>query len=132
MITLHKLLSESSKETRHHRHLLNIHITFLGWLVECSGFLMMVIGSHFLGHSSSSRTMILQTLTIIIFFNVLPCVFLINNNSDKKINLADSRYYHMFLGFFKCKRKIANENVDAEVNQNNPRQLWWSYKWWWP
>ena len=123
MIRLRELLSESSKECRHHRNLLNIHITFLGWLVECSGFLMMVIGSHFLGHSSSSRTMILQTLTIIIFFNVLPCVFLINTNSDKKISLANSRYYHMFLGFFKCQRNIPNENVDVEVNQNNPRQL---------
>ena len=123
MIRLRKLLSESDKKTRHIRNLFNIHITFLGWLVECSGFLVMFIGTHVMGHSSSTRTMILQTLTLIIYFNVLPCVFLINNNSDIKISLTNSRYYHMFLRFFKCQQNVHNENVDVEDKQNNPRQL---------
>ena len=123
MIRLRELLSESSKECRHHRNLLNIHITFLGWLIECSGFLVMAIGTHFLGHSSSSGTMILQTLTLIIYYNVLPCVFLINHNSNIKISLADSRYYHMLLGLFNCQRNVQNEMVDVAAIQNDPIRL---------
>ena len=83
MLRLRKVLSDSAKDIRHRRNLINIHITFLGWLVEFKGFFLIMLGSFVLGSRSPLTTLFLQTLTIIIYFNILPLAFLINDPDIK-------------------------------------------------
>ena len=61
-------------------------------------------------------------------FNILPCVYLINDE-DLKIMIAESRYYFNFLKIFNMeKNRIANaeneigdEDGNAENDDENPR-----------
>ena len=108
--------------------MINLHIAVLGWLVELSGFLFIILGSFILGHGNVTITLTLQTFTMFMMFNILPCVYLINDE-DLKIRIAESRYYFNFLKFFNMeKNRIANaENEVAEETGNeenddeNPR-----------
>jgi hypothetical protein len=99
IVKLRKLLSETSKTTRHRRNLINIHITILNWLVELIGFFFLPLGSAILGHDNSIVTLSLQSLTILFFFNILPCTFLINKSELKGV-MADSTWYVSFLSLF--------------------------------
>ena len=128
MKKLRKMLSDKDKDIRHRRHMINLHITVLGWLVELSGFFFIILGSYILGHGNVTITLTLQTFTIFMMFNILPCVYLINDESIK-IRIAESRYYFNFLKIFNMeKNRIANaENEVAEETGNeenddeNPR-----------
>ena len=114
MKKLRKLLSEQAKGERHRRHQINIHIALLGWVSEFSGFLVVVLGSYILGHGSVIVTLTLQTLTIFMMFNVVPCVYLINDN-DMKARIAESKNYFNFLRFFKLEKNNVVDVVDDEV-----------------
>ena len=116
MAKLRKLLSDSSKHIRHRRHLINIHIAALGWLMEFSGFLLVFLGSFILGHKNAVVTLILQSFCIFILFNILPCIYLIND-SDFKANFAETEIYFKFLQFFKC------EEVDPRFLRNNDEDI---------
>ena len=122
MLRLRKIMSDSAKDMRHRRNLINIHITFLGWLVEFSGFFIMVLGSFFIGHSSVYITLLLQTINIIILFIILPCVYLIND-SDLKENIVESKYYLTILQFFHCQWNSQNEVVDENEELNSQGQV---------
>ena len=119
---LRKSLSDSSKNMRHRRHLINIHIAVLGWITELSTFLVLILGSFILGHGNTLVTMILQTITYFLYFNLLPCIYLINGD-DLKDSLVESSYYLTFLKLFNCEnvhprflgRKDDNDN-DSESN----------------
>ena len=100
---LRKLLSDSNKDIRHRRHLLNIHITFLGWLTEFLGFFMIFLGSVIIGHGNVAITLTLQLLTFIAFFVIVPCVYLINE-PDFKASFAESQLYFDFLKLFKSEK----------------------------
>ena len=115
MMKLRQLLTDTEKDKRHRQNLFNIHITVFGWLVEFSGGFVMVLGSLILGQERSSYiTLSLQTLTIIIYFNILPCVFLIND-FDVKTNIASSSYYIMILEAFNCHRSYSrNDDYDGD------------------
>ena len=126
---LRKLLSNSSKNIRHRRHLIQIHITMLGWLTEFSGFLLIFFGSYIFGHGNSVVTLVLQSLTIFIYFNIVPCIYLIND-SDFKANIAETQAYFNFLKFFKSESvdpklleddENANGNEAIEGNHGNKR-----------
>ena len=96
MKKLRKLLSDQSKDIRHRRRLINIHIAMIGWATEFSGFLFIMLGSFILGHGNATATLILQTFTVFMIFNVLPWVYLINDE-DLKATLAESKHYFNFL-----------------------------------
>ena len=122
---LRKLLSDSSKHMRHRRFLINIHIAFLGWLIEFSGFFLLILGSFILGHGSALVTLILQTTTFFIYFNILPCIYLINDE-DLKSSIAESRHYFNFLKFFNCEkvnprylRKSNDDENDSVFNNQS-------------
>ena len=122
---LRKLLSDSSKNMRHRRFLINIHIAFLGWLIEFSGFFLVILGSFILGHGSAHVTLILQTITFFIYFNILPCIYLINDE-DLKSSIAESSHYFNFLKFFNCEkvnprylRKRNGEETDSVFNNQS-------------
>ena len=120
---LRKLLSDSSKDIRHRRHLIQIHVTILGWLTEFMGFILVFLGSYILGHGDAVVTLILQSLTIFIYFHVVPCIYLIND-SDLKANFAETTIYFNFLKIFKSERVdptiFEEENKDEnQVTQEN-------------
>ena len=120
---LRKLLSDSSKDIRHRRHLIQIHVTILGWLTEFMGFVLIFLGSYILGHGDAVVTLILQSLTIFIYFHVVPCIYLIND-SDLKANFAETTIYFDFLKIFKSERVdptiFEEENKDEnQVTQEN-------------
>ena len=64
--------------------------------------------------------MILQTITIVFYFNILPCIYLINDD-DLKASIAETSYYLNFLKLFHCenvhpkflRRNDENENSSA-------------------
>ena len=103
LMRLRELLSDKSKDERHRRNLISLHVTILHWIVEFSGFALILLGTFGLGHGSATITLILQTSTIFIFFNLLPMVFLVND-SDFKAEIAESTYYLQFLRIFNCEK----------------------------
>ena len=59
-----------------------------------------------------------------IFFNVLPCIYLIND-SDFKADMAETKFYFDLLKFFKCEKVDPNllqreDNDNTEAIQENP------------
>ena len=114
MKKLKKLLSVQAKDERHRRHQINIHVAILGWVAEFSGFFIVMLGSYILGHGSVIVTLTLQTLTIFMMFNVVPCVYLINDN-NMKARIADSKNYFNFLRFFKLEKNNVVDIVEDEV-----------------
>jgi hypothetical protein len=117
IVKLRKLLTESSKSRRHRRNLINIHITILNWLVEFIAFFFVLLGSVILGHDNSIVTYFMHSLTILFYFNILPCTFLVNK-SDLKGLMAESRWYISFLNLFGCAdyqpEQIGNNEEDQE------------------
>ena len=114
MKKLKKLLSVQAKDERHRRHQINIHVAILGWVAEFSGFFIVLLGSYILGHGSVVVTLTLQTLTIFVMFNLVPCVYLINDN-NMKARIAESKNYFNFLRFFKMEKNNVVDVVDDEV-----------------
>ena len=123
LVRLRKLLSDSSKHIRHRRHLINIHIAALGWLTEFTGFFIVFLGSFILGHKNSVVTLILQSLSMFIFYNILPCIYLVND-SDLKADVAETQVYFKFLQIFKWERvdprflKKGEEDTEKAVEPN--------------
>ena len=118
---LRKLLSDSSKDIRHRRHLIQIHVTILEWLTEFMGFVLIFLGSYILGHGDAVVTLILQSLTIFIYFHVVPCIYLIND-SDLKANFAETKVYFNFLKLFKSERVDPKIFEDENRNENQITQ----------
>ena len=99
MLKLWKLLSDSSRTYRHRRNVLNILITMLSWLVEFIGGLTIFLGSFIFGHGNNVITLTLQTLSMVFYFDVLPCTFLINEEAWK-VSLLDNHWYTRFIRVF--------------------------------
>ena len=128
MIKLKKLLTTSSKARRHRRKILNVQITFLAWLVESIGFLVIFLGTFILGHENNIFNFFMQTITLIIYFILLPFVFLLND-FDIKSTIADSHTYEKILNMFHCNYTNsidgnAENSVEAyqiqNENESNP------------
>jgi hypothetical protein len=125
MIRLRKLLSDSSKARRHRRNVINLQITFLAWLIEVFGFLIIFLGTFILGHENNVVNLSMQLLTLIVYFNILPCIFLIND-FDVKGQIIDSNWYNRFLRISNCQYTIQTDKEDTadfvqnEMHQENP------------
>jgi len=108
------LLSKSSKARRHRRNLLNIQITTLAWLVEFLGFYTFLIGSFVLGHTNTSVTFVLQILSAILNFILLPCIFLISSSQFKGM-IVESNWYLALVDRFNP--QPINELEDESENE---------------
>ena len=106
-------LDDASKERRHRRLKINIHITFLAWLAEFTGFLFLFIGKFLVGHENNVVNFSMQTLTFVIYFNIVPCIFLIND-TDFKGKVAESSCYNAILNVFKCQYIHEDDNNDEK------------------
>ena len=124
MLKLRKMLSDTSRALRHQRNALNILITMLAWSVEFIGGLTVFLGSFIFGHGNSVITLTLQTLSMVFYFNVLPCTFLINEDGWKVAILESQWYIHLIKVFDSClsnelktRRSNKNDGVEAENSQ---------------
>ena len=95
----------------------------IGWATEFSGFLLIMLGSFILGHGNATVTLILQTFTIFMIFNILPCVYLINDD-DLKAQIAESKYYFTFLKNFNLEKNnvVAVEDEEDDVSNQDDDQ----------
>ena len=98
-------------------------VTVLAWLVEMFGFLLVFLGTHILGHQNQSINLLLQTLTNIFYFVLIPFLLLIND-TDLKGRFAESYWYDEFLSKINCqyieqdkdeKEDIADANTEMEA-----------------
>ena len=115
MVKLRNLLDDTAKTRRHHKNLLNVQVTFLAWFAESMGFLIIFLGTFVLGHENNLVNFCMQTLTLVVYFNILPCVFLIKDSSELKINILDSSWYNHILVMFCCQY---NKEEDDVVQRN--------------
>ena len=92
----------------------------LGWLAEFLGFFLVILGSFILGNGSAIVTLILQSFTLFIFFNLLPWIYLIND-SDFKANFAETKTYFNFLQFFNCER-VDSRFLENEANEEDKQK----------
>ena len=121
MVRLRKLLTDSAKAKRHRRKILNVQVTFLAWLVESVGFLVIFLGTFILGHESNTFNFFMQTLTLTIYFNILPCMFLMNDSDIKSI-IVTSNFYDTLLTIFHC-NYVKSIDIDEEnSSSSNPSE----------
>ena len=113
MVRLHQLLSESSKVRRRQRTILNIQITIIGWLVEVLGFLTIFIGSFILGHENDFATLILQTLSLLFYFIIIPSVIILTDTKSRSL-ILDSSWYTRLGNLCTCQLTVKVEN-DIQV-----------------
>ena len=109
MSKLSKLLAKSSKIRRNRRILLNIQITIIAWLVEVFAAVIAAIMMH-APYESNNRefyTAILEQITDLLYFIILPSIYLINSH-DFKTTILDSKLYLAFTNkfFFNSVNKI--------------------------
>ena len=96
MLKLKNLLSDTNRALRHQRNVLNLLITMLAWLVELFAGLTLVLGSFIFGHGNSIVTLVLQTLSLLFYFVILPCTFLINVDEWKEA-ILENKWYPQFI-----------------------------------
>ena len=93
----------------------------MAWGIEMSGFLLVFIGTHILGHQNQSVNLLLQTLTDFFYFVLVP-LFLLINDTDMKGRFAESDWYDKFLSRINCqyiepdKDKKEKEGSITDVN----------------
>ena len=97
MEKLRNLISGDTKARRYRRIVLNLHITYLAWAVESTGFLFGALMT-FLQHENN-KTRVLQIVTGIIYFILVPSTYLINSN-DIKATMVDSKLYLAYTNKF--------------------------------
>ena len=108
---LRKLLTDAHKIRRRRRILLNIHITVIAWLVECLGSISVFLMIFLTPENGTTRG--LQFITGIMYFIVVPSVYLMNS-SDVKSVIVDNRIYLAFVN-----QLYPRINQIAPVNNDN-------------
>ena len=98
-------LNDSHKARRHRRNMLNIQITFLAWLFETIGLFILFLGQFILGHENNIVIFSMQTLSVMIYFNILPSILILNDTNFKNV-IVDSQWYDHFLKDFGWKVPI--------------------------
>ena len=111
MLKLKNLLSDTNRVLRHQRNVLNLLITMLAWLVELFGGLTLVLGSFIFGHGNSIVTLVLQTLSLLLYFVILPCTFLINVDEWKEA-ILENKWYHQFI-------RVLDSYTSSRAGQND-------------
>ena len=121
MAKLKKLLDDSSKARRLRRIYLNIQITFLTWLIEFVGFLLIVFGSFIFGYKNSYLTLFLQMFSALIYIVVIPSMYLLNSY-DLKEQINNSNFY-IAISKLNLRRKnhVAQETVEKDDETNSEK-----------
>ena len=112
MEKLKTMLNDNSKIKRRQRILLNIHITVLAWLVECTGYFFGLLNT-FLGHQNNI-TRGLQVVVGAIYFVIVPSTYLVNNSNSKYIILQNKLYLALINKFLLLPIVETTSNNDGE------------------
>ena len=103
--------------------MVNIHITFLSWMIELFSGLLFVGGTHILGHENHIVTFCMHILGHVINFIILPAIYLVNDE-DTKTQIIQSAWYNYVLDTFKWQYSNQTNindnsvNVHDKVNEN--------------
>ena len=116
MTRLKKLLSTSSKIRRNRRKLLVLQIQIFAWLVE---FIAGIVGLILImGPITKLPANVIGVFTNIVYFVLVPSVFLINNE-DLKSKIIDNEIYLTITNkfFSRSINRIDYKRKDLEENE---------------
>ena len=116
MTRLKKLLSTSSKIRRNRRKLLVLQIQIFAWLVE---FIAGIVGLILImGPITKLPANVIGVFTTIVYFVLVPSVFLINNE-DLKSKIIDNEIYLTITNkfFSRSINRIDYKQNDLEENE---------------
>ena len=116
MTSLKKLLDTSSKIRRNRRRLLVLQIQIIAWLVE---FIAGIVGLILImGPITKLPASVIGVFTSIVYFVLVPSVFLINNE-DLKSKIIDNEIYLTITNkfFSRSINRIDYEQKDLEENE---------------
>ncbi len=95
---LDKLLSEKAKARRRKLSDVNIKVTFMIWLIEFVGSLLLPFIPKIFSHGQSG-TAVGATVTFSLYFVLLPLAYLMNN-SDIKNAIVEENWLYAIRGIF--------------------------------
>ena len=116
MTSLKKLLDTSSKIRRNRRRLLVLQIQIIAWLVE---FIAGIVGLILImGPITKLPASVIGVFTSIVYFVLVPSVFLINNE-DLKSKIIDNEIYLTITNkfFSRSINRIDYKQEDLEENE---------------
>ena len=116
MTRLKKLLNTSSKIRRNRRRLLVLQIQIFAWLVE---FIAGIVGLILItGPITKLPSSVIGVFTSIVYFVLVPSVFLINNE-DLKSKIIDNEIYLTITNkfFSRSINRIDYKQKDPEENE---------------
>ena len=116
MIRLKKLLHTSSKIRRNRRRLLVLQIQIIAWLVE---FIAGIVGLILImGPITKLPASVIGVFTSIVYFVLVPSVFLINNEDLKSKIIENEIYLTITNKFFsRSINRIDYKQKDLEENE---------------
>ena len=92
------MLSEKSKARRRKLNVVNIKVTFMTWLIEFVGSILLTFIPKIFGHGQVG-TAAGAIITFSFYFVLLPFCYLINN-SDIKNAIVETSWLHGLKGIF--------------------------------
>ena len=95
---LEKLLSDKSKIRRRKLNDVNIGVTFIVWLTEFVGSLLIIFPPMVFGHAQVG-TATAHTIGISFYFVLLPFLYLVND-SDVKNTIVEDNWARAIRGIF--------------------------------
>ena len=116
MTRLKKLLNTSSKIRRNRRKLLVLQIQIFAWLIE---FIAGIVGLiMIMGPITEPSANVIGVFTTIVYFVLVPSVFLINNE-DLKSKIIDNEIYLTITNkfFSRSINRIDYKQKDLEENE---------------
>ena len=116
MTRLKKLLNTSSKIRRNRRRLLVLQIQIFAWLVE---FIAGIVGLILItGPITKLPSSVIGVFTSIVYFVLVPSVFLINNE-DLKSKIIDNEIYLTITNkfFSRSINRVDYKQEDLEENE---------------
>ena len=91
-------MPEESKIRRRKLAEVNIRVTFVVWLTECVGSIILIFGSTVFGHAQVG-TGIANIVATAFYFVLIPFLYLIND-SDVKNTIAEDSWFRAIRGIF--------------------------------
>ena len=95
---LEKLLSDKTKIRRRKLTEVNIGVTFIVWLTEFVGSLLMIFAPTVFGHAQVG-TAAGSTTVVAFYFVILPFLYLVND-SDVKNTIVEDNWVRAIRGIF--------------------------------
>ena len=103
-VKLKKVLPESCLQRRRKVNNVNMKTTFICWLVEFIGSILMIFGPFVTGHRNVGWG-VMQVLILTVYFILLPLTYLINSSESKNF-IADSNWMSGIFAVFRNLAKV--------------------------